>query len=514
MDIRDVEKYVEVIIPNLEEELTDKTKSNKELLELYALYEDVLTMVAPHDFITYNKALEFNEDKTQLNRGFFHHRKGHIGNIFQSLNDMEVYDKHDMLIVSMPPRVGKSTTGIRFLSWIIGRYPEGTQLATSYSESITSSFYAGVMEIVTGEEFNKIFPRSPLINQNAKRQEIWLKVASRYPSITFVSIGGSMTGRSEASNYLYIDDLVSGIEEALSPARMQKLWELYTVNARQRMKEGAKQVIIATKWSVNDPITKLSRMNEDNPRCKILSVPALDNEGNSNFNFEGGFSTKYYEDMRAGMDEFSFGALYMGQPVEREGLLYHEEEMMYYLDLPEEQPDAIISVCDSKNLGKDYVAAPVGYVYGDLIYIEDVVFNNGLPEVTVPLVGNLYLEHNVTRADVELNNGGNYYAENVGKHIRDNDGNTSIRMFFTGNNKNVKIITYSDFVKKQFVFKDSSRYSPNSEYANFMNNVFSWSQTSNNQVDDAPDSLAMMAQLFQDMEGSSVKILNRRDLRI
>ena len=510
MNMEEIETYVNTVIPNIEEELLDTTKSEKELMELYGLYEDVLILTAPYDFITYNKALEFHEDKTDLSKGFYHHRKEHIGDIFDSLNDMEVYDKYDMILISMPPRIGKSTSGIRFLSWIMGRHPENTQLATSYSDSITTSFYAGVMEIITGEQYTKIFPKVPLVNQNAKRQEIWMKVSKRYPTISFVSIGGSMVGRSEAGNYLYCDDLVSGIEEALSPNRMNKLWELYSVNARQRKKDGAKEVHIATRWSVHDPLTRLAYDNADNPRCKIISVPALGDDGESNFDFKGGFSTKYYLDMKSGMDEISFNSLYQCEPIEREGLLYHEEDLMYYLDLPEEEPDAIIAVCDSKNLGNDYVASPIGYVYSDMVYIDDVVFNNGLPEVTIPLVANKYLEHNVTRADVELNNGGNYYAENVGEIIKENGGNTSIRMFFTGNNKNVKIITYADYVKKNFVFRDKSTYAPTSEYAQFMKNMFSWSQTTKTQIDDAPDSMAMLAQLVQDLKGNSIKIIDRK----
>ena len=513
MNIKEVEHYVNVIIPNIENELTTE-KDKVKLLELYNLYDDVLCMVAPYDFRTFNKALEFEEDKTNTDKGFYYHRKDHIGVIFDALNDMTIYDKYDMVLVSMPPRVGKSTTGIRFLAWTIGRYPTKTQLATSYSDSITSSFYAGVMEIILEERFNKIFPQSTLVNQNAKKQEIWLKVIKRYPSIAFISIGGSMTGRGQSDNILYCDDLVEGIEQALSVTRLDKLWTLYTTNAKQRKMDGAKEVHIATRWSVHDVITKLAVANKDNPRCKIVSIPAYDENGESNFNFKGGFSTEYYKEIQSTMDKMSFQALYMCEPIEREGLLYHEEDMMYYLDLPKEEPDAIISVCDSKNLGTDYVSSPIGYVYGDFIYIEDVLYNNGLPEVTVPLLGDKWFEHKVTRGDVELNNGGNYYAENVEEHIKSLGGKTSIRMFFTGNNKNVKIITYSDFIKKQFIFKDKSKYSPNSDYAKFMKNVFSWSQTTKTQVDDAPDSLAMLAQLFQDLQGNSIKILDRRKLRI
>lgn len=514
MDIKEVEHYVENIIPKLERDLTDTSKTDEELSELYNLYEGVLNIVAPYDFDSFNKFLEFEEDKTESNTGFHYHRRNHMWEVHEVLNDMEIYDKYDTVLISLPPRTGKTTYSIRFMAWIIGRYPEHTQLGTSYSSSVTSSFYNGMMELVTGERYNRVFPDAPLMAQNAKRQEIWLKTIRRYPSVSFVPIGGSVTGVGEASKYLYVDDLVSGAEEAMSPTRLDKLWEIFTTNFYQRKKNDSKMLVIGTRWSVHDPLTRLEQMYEGDERFKTLKIPALDAEGKSNFDYVGGFDETYYEETRRVMDELSFNALYQQEPVEREGLLYHEEDMKYYLELPEDKPDAIVSVCDSKNLGKDYVASPIGYVYGDTVYIDDVVYNDGLPEATVPLVGNKWMEHNVTRGDIELNNGGNYYAENVGKHIKKHGGNTSIRMFFTGNNKDVKIITYADYVTKNFVFRDSSTYSENSEYAAFMRGIFSWTQTGKNRFDDAPDSIAMLAQMVQELQGSSVKVLNRSELGI
>jgi len=58
----------------------------------------------------------------------------------------------------------------------------------------------------------------------------------------------------------------------------------------------------------------------------------------------------------------------MCNPVEREGLLYHEEDLQYYFNLPDGKPDTIIAVADTKGTGKDFVASPIGYVYGDLVY--------------------------------------------------------------------------------------------------------------------------------------------------
>lgn len=514
LTLESIEQYVNVVIPNIENELGSPDLSDKDRVTLYNLYTDVLKMVAPWDFPTFNKYLELDEDHNNPNKAFYHQRKDHMGEIFQSFNDLEVYDKYDILLIMSPPRVGKSTVGIRFLSWIIGKHPEGTQLATSYSDNITNSFYIGVMEVVENPRFKEVFPKSPLVNQNAKREEIWLKVKKRYPSITMVPINGSMTGRCEASHYLYCDDLVSGLEEALSKPRLDKLYGTYSVNCKQRKKDGAKEIHIATPWSVHDVISRLARDNKDNPRCKIIRMPCYDEHGESAFNFNGGFSTKYYKDLEKGMDPLSFRALYLQDPIEREGILYDENDLKFYFQLPQEPPDTIIAVADSKNLGKDYVCGPVGYVYDDIVYIEDVVYHNGLPDTTQTMIANSWLKHKVVRADIEMNNGGHYYAEKVDGKIRDGGGKTSIRTFFTGNNKITKIITYSDFVKTNFVFKHPSTYPANSQYAEFIKALTSWTQTGSNDNDDAPDAIAMLAQLVQDLSGISIKILDRRTLKL
>ena len=503
---------MDVVIPNIEAELLNTELSDQERLELYNLYEEVLMITAPFNFIAYNKYLELDEDHNDDNKAFYHHRRVHLAEVFEAFNDMEVYDKYDTLLISMPPRVGKTTTGIRFLSWIIGRYPEYTQLATSYSDAITKSFYNGTIEIVEGDRWKKVFPEAPLVKQNAQREEIWVKTVKRYPSIAYIPIGGSMTGRGEANNYLYCDDLVTGIEEAMSITRMEKLWELYSTNALQRKKDGAKEIHVATKWSVHDVITRLGREKADDPRTKVIDMSCYDENGESNFDFVGGFSTKYYNDIESTMNPLNFGALYKQQPIEREGLLYNDDELQYFMSLPNENPDTIIAVCDSKNLGVDYVSSPIGYVYGDKVFIQDVVFNNGLPDITRPRVANAWMEHKVIRADVELNNGGNYYAEDLDDIIRGNGGKTSIRIFYSGNNKRVKIITYSDYVKTTFIFRHPSTYSKHSEYAKFMENLLSWTQLGTSKHDDAPDSIAMLAQMHQELDGNAVKILNRRSL--
>ena len=482
-------------------------KKNGEKIYCKKVYRIIFNLTI-NPFYTNRKASRFNPRKVRNNKYIVS-----IEKVGKEESQCIMVDSPKHLYVTEGYNLThNTTTGIRFLAWVSGKYPEDTELVTSYSDNITSSFYIGVMEIMESKRYKEIFSDAPIVNQNAKREEIWLKVLKRYPTITFVPVGGSVTGRCEAGKYLYCDDLVSGFEEAISIGRMEKLWNLYTINFKQRKLDKAKEIHIATVWSVHDPISTLARDNENNPRCKIINIPCFDENGESNFNFNGGFSTEYYKELQRTMDSISFNALYMGEAIEREGLLYPKEDLMYYFKLPEEKEDTRIGICDSKNLGTDYVSGLVGYVYGDFVYIEDVVYNNGLPEITRPAVANLWFEHKVVRADVEVNNGGNYYAEDLDQIIQSKGGKTSIRVFFSANNKKIKIITYSDYVKKHFIFKDPSEYSPNSDYARFMKGILSWTQKGNNKFDDGVDSIAMLAQLTEDLSGNEIKIIDRKKL--
>ena len=514
LTIQETEKYVNIIIPNIEQKLLCPSKSKSEQLELYKLYKNCLILVAPYDFITYNKYLEFNEDKTEDNQGFYHKRKDHLKELFKALNDIEIYDTYDNLLVSMPPRTGKSQTNIRFITWIMGRKPHHTQLVISYSDLITKTFYRGVMSILLSQEFKDVFPHSCVVSQNASDENIWLTKVGQYPTVSFIPIEGSMTGRGEGKDYIFFDDLVSGYEVALSIRRLDKLWGFYTVNSRQRKLKGCKEIHIATPWSVHDPITKLEYLKANDPRTKRIKIPCYDENGESNFNFVGGFDTEYYKEIESLMDELSFLALYKCEPIERQGLLYNVDELKYYFELPDTPPDTIVAICDSKNLGTDYVCLLVAYVYGEDIYIEDLVFNSGLPEQTRPLVADCLLRNKAVRVDIELNNGGNYYAESISNMLKVGSGKTSVRIFFSSSNKRTKIITYSDYVKQHFFFKEASTIKNNKQYKDFMAAVLSWTQLGTNIHDDGVDALAMLSQLVQELQNCAIKFIDRRILNV
>ena len=465
---------------------------------------------APYDFHSYLLYIEKDRD---AEKRFYQPRIKVLRSVVKDLQDLSD-GKLARLGISMPPGTGKSTLGIFFITWLMGKEPLKPSLATAYADKLTRSFFDGALQIIKDPEykFSEVFPDSPLVATNSKDETIDLKQVKRFKTLTCRSIDSGLTGATRCETLAYADDMVSGSEEALNHERMDILWTKFSNDFMSRMKQDCKMLIIGTRWSIHDPIGRLEQRYLDDEKSKFVKLPALDINGKSNFDYDYGvgFSTEYFLDLKENMDDISWRAIYMQEPIEREGLLYSEDDFQYFFELPKEKPATIIAVCDSKGQGKDYVCSPCGYVYGNKVYINEVVFNNGLPEITKPMVANLCVKNKVSIMDIESNNGGDYYAKEVDEQIKNQGGNTSIRTIFTSSNKITKIITESDFVKKNFIFLHKSKQ--NAEYKRFMQNLLSFTVIGKAKYDDAPDAIAMLSQLFKELSMLSVKFIDRKSL--
>lgn len=496
----------------IRQELKMPDLSVTETKKLLKLYWQTFLFAAPYDFHSY---LLYMEKDREPEKQFYVPRMRVLRPIVQDLQDL-ADGKLNVYGLSLPPGSGKTTCGILYMTWLMGRNPDMPSLASAYADKLCRSFYDGAVSFITDPEykFNDIFPNSPLSVTNAKDETIDLARQHRFKTLTCRSIDGGLTGATRCESLLYADDMVSGSEEALNRDRMDTLWTKFANDLMSRMKEDCKMLVIGTRWSLWDPLGRLETKYENDPKAKFKKIPALDINGHSNFEYKYGvgFSTKHFEMLKDSMDDISWRSIYQQEPIEREGVLYHEDDLMYFNgELPKDKcPDAIIAVCDSKGQGKDYVSAPCGILYGKLVYIPAWVFNNGLPEVTKPLVARMCVDEKVSRIDVEMNNGGDYYADDVDKQIHRLGGHTSIRKFFTSTNKIAKIVTESDFVKKHFVFLDKGHQ--DREYKEAMRNVFGFTITGKAKHDDAPDSLAMLSQLVKNLSSLTVQIIDRREL--
>ncbi len=419
----------------------------------------------------------------------------------------------DILSISLPPGTGKSTLEIFLHSMMIGAFPDSCSLASGHSGTLTNSIYDGVNSILSDPDYlwHDVYPAAGTIITNAKEQTIDLGKKHRFSSLTCRAIGASLTGATRCEKLLTADDLVSGIEEALSVDRLDKLWTAYTNDLKSRKKLNCKELHLATRWSVHDPIGRLQVMYADSPKVQFLVMPAVDEDGESNFSYRYGvgFDKAYFEDMKNNLDDCSWRALFMNQPIEREGLLYNEDELRRYFELPSDSPDAVISVCDTKDKGADYCVMPIAYQYGNDFYIEEVICDNNNPEIVETRLVEILLRHKVKLSRFESNSAGGKIAEKVQKEVKTRGGITRITTKYSTANKATRIIVDSPFVKEHFLFKDNSIIKNNKEYKRALGMLCSYTMAGRNAHDDVPDAFSMLADFIQSFETQTVRVIQR-----
>ena len=435
-----------------------------------------------------------------------------IPQAMQSLLDDEI----DLLTISMPPGTAKSTAGIFFLSGIMGWWPEEPNLASAHSGILTRSFYDGVSQILApdGEyTWHEIFPYVKFnirSDTNSKEQTINVGEPKRFKSLTCRAIGASLTGATRCERILYADDMCSGLEESLSKERMDKLWQVYNTDLKTRKKKFCKEIHIATRWTVHDIIGRLQREHEGDERARFISIPALNenNESNFDYDYDVGFDTKYFLDMKQSMDDVSFKCLFMNEPIEREGLLYHEDDFERYYELPGREPDAILGICDTKDRGTDFCFLPIFYQYGDEYYWEDCAYDNGAIEIVDELCASVIIKHNPHSVQFESNSAGGRTADAINEKIK-GKCRTRITKKFTTQNKETKIIVNSGWIKEHVLIKDKSKYTPKSPYGKAVANMFSYTVAGKNLTDDVCDGMAMFAEYVAKPKTPSAQEIGR-----
>lgn len=476
-------------------ELEKYTFNNNIDNDLVNRYFDTLLLEAPHLFHSYLLYLEKDREESER---FYQPKMKQLNKygLIQAMQDLED-DKYNRLCISMPPGTQKTTLEKFFCSWIIGKHPKDYSLFFSHSNEITGKFYKGVLDITTDDKeykWNVIFPNLPLQSTNAQAQEANFGKYKAFSSIQCSSIGAKNAGKVRTNRYLYCDDLIGSIEEALNPIILEKIWRIYGVDLKQRkLNEQVKEIIIMTRWSTKDIIGHIIELYGNDPKLKIISIPDIDPKtGKSNFDYEyNGMSVEFFNDQALTMDDISYRCLYKQDPVEREGLLYPENKIMRYKELPKTRIKRITGQCDTKSSGTDFYVFPclVEFEgYEGTYYCTDTICNNSADyEKQYENSANLIVDNEMQDCDFEANQGGDRVANEVRKRVEEKGWLCNISDTATETNKEARIFQCSSWVLQHIVFKDRSLYEPKSDYAEMMSWLLKYSVSGKNLHDDVPD---------------------------
>ena len=403
-----------------------------------------------------------------------------------------------------------------FLAWTGGKHPELPNIIGSHSNSFLRGVYDEIQRIVGKRSeylWQRVFPAVHLVGTNAKDLMMDLGNRKRFSTFEMASIGAGNAGRVRAANLLYCDDLIDSIETALNRDQLDKIWNQYTTDYRQRKIGDCVELHIATRWSVHDVIGRLEEIYGDDPAAEFIVCPAMDENDESNFDYPYGvgFTTQFYREQREIMDPASWRALYDNSPIEREGLLYPVGSLQSYFELPEGDPDAILSVCDTKTTGSDFCCLPIAFQYGNKFYIEDVLYEDYAPDIVETNLIEKLVKWNPHLSRFESNVAGGKLASVVQEKIKERGCRTRIETKWTQQNKETKIMVEAPWVKEHCIFKDDSVLHGDEyrEYRKFKQGLHTYSLAGKNKHDDAPDAMAQLSQFVQGFAGNKIQIVRR-----
>lgn len=470
---------------------------NKVSYEILDKYYGILLLEAQNKVV--DSAFQYLEKKREPKERFYMPRRKQFLKIglIDALQGM-IDDRYDILCVSLVPGAGKTTVEKMFHALVAGWFPRDFSLFYSHSGDITRMYYDGVYDIVTNAEeytWNEIFPDLSVTSTNAKMEQFNVGKYKSFPSVQCTSVGSKNAGKVRASKFLLVDDMIGGIEEAMNPIILDKLWDKYAVDARQRKIQdtdgkNCKEIHIATRWSVHDVIGRIQNMYEGNPRVKVIAVPDVDPvTGESNFEYEfSGFTKEFFEDQQLLMDDISYRCLYKQEPIEREGLLFPEDKIRRYLNLPHGEPEIVTGQCDTKGKGTDYFVLPVLQKYGEDYYCVDCVCDNTADyEVQYENAANVLTNNKVQECEFERNAGGDRVAMEVNKRVEAKGWICNITDTPTETNKEARIFQCSNWILQHVIFKEPSSYKPNEPYGVMMSLLKRYSVSGKKQLDDVPD---------------------------
>lgn len=483
--------------------------------DMWELYYKSHLFDAPYSFDSFSLYIE--KDRAP-EKQFYLPRRKQLKVLVDSIQDFED-GKLDLLGISLPPGVGKTTIAEFGLAWTSGKHPFLPNLVGSHNNKFLEGMYGELLRLFDrdGEYcWGDVFPEYSVISTNAKSMMIGIgrnkSDDMRFKTLSLSSIGSGNAGVVRAMNWLYVDDLVSGIEEALSRERMDKLWQVYYTDLQQRMLgDRAKQLVIGTRWSVADPLGRLEMQYEGDPRARFINLPVADEDGHSLFNYPYGlgYSDEDIKRLHETWDELSLNAIYYGRPIEREGILYEPSELRRYFDLPDKDPDAILAICDTKEQGMDYCVMPVFYQYGTDFYMDTIICDNSKVEVLEERVAQLLVTRKVRMCRIESNRGGTIFAQNVEKRVKELNGMTSITTKWTQTNKETRIHASAGTAKAHILFLDEKAKGYTKEYSTAMTQLCTYSISGKNKHDDVPDVLSMFVD-WQMSDTHNVAIIIKR----
>lgn len=248
------------------------------------------------------------------------------------IEELEAVERGDTkrLMVFMPPGSAKSTySSVLFPPWFMGRNPAHSVLGASNTTDLAETFSRRVRNIVSSQACRAVFTVG--IAEDAGGAGHWENTEGG--EFFAAGVGSAIAGRR--ADLGLIDDPIRTREEADSERIRQKHWEWYLNDFLPRLKPGARQILIQTRWHEDDLGGRI--LEREAALWRIIKLPMLAGAGDPIGRAPGErLWPEWFTDEMidvARRDTRSWNALYQQEPVPDEGDYFKRENISEY-DIP------------------------------------------------------------------------------------------------------------------------------------------------------------------------------------
>lgn len=362
-------------------------------------------------------------------------------------------------------------------------------LSTTFSKNVRNS-----IQEEKGDEnkivYSDIFPNTK-IKKGDGAMNLW-SLEGGYNNYLATAPQGTATGFG--CSLMIIDDLIKNAEEAYNENVLEKHWDWYTQTMLSRQEEGAKTIIIMTRWASGDLAGRaLEHYKAEGKKVKHIKMKALQQDGTMLCNDV--LSYKSYLSKSKAMGLEIAMANYQQEPIDIKGRLY--TNIKTYEKLPRDSKwnllfSAIKNYTDTADAGSDYLCSITYGVYEKEGYVLDVIYTKDPMEITEPLLAKRLYEYKVNIADIESNNGGKGFARAVADKMLRLFGSNKckIQWFHQSKNKQARILSNSTYVMEHIHFPINWK----DRWPEFARAILNYQKEGKNKYDDGPDALTGVAE--------------------
>lgn len=242
---------------------------------------------------------------------------------------IEAYERgiSSYFIVTLPFRHGKSDIISRYLPpYFFGRLSDSEIILTTHTADLSEKMSKDAAKILQSEKYKRVF-LDTRINPKACSAS-YFEIMNKLGKLFTAGLNGSVTGKG--ADLLIVDDYLKSRAEAESLTIRNRQWEAFTNDLMTRLAPVHIVIILATRWHIDDIIGRIiNKMKEDDdfPKFKLLSFPAMSDKYETGYLFPERFTEKWYKMQFSSLGKYAAAALLQCDPVIRGGNLFRVENI-------------------------------------------------------------------------------------------------------------------------------------------------------------------------------------------